>query len=285
MGKIRAMNPRLGLNLHRNHWPTAPALKALEAAGFSWVQVHTPPWPMLCGRERTRLHARALRRVLDTTGLRLILHGPDDLTAGAPKQDRAFEGLLDYAYEALAELVVVHALNIELGDHDRAAAEEQSLHRLAARAGQLGTTLALENLAPVYPSMPRICHDPLAVRDLVRRLGSPAAGMLFDIGHAHVTGKIDTLKRCTAEIVLFHVHDNLGARLNGLEAPGVDPLRLDLHLAPGAGSLPWHRAAPLLRDHAAPLMLEVEPSNRPGLTTLAETAEHVVLDAPLQAVA
>jgi hypothetical protein len=93
------MNPRLGLNLHRNHWPTVAALKAHEAAGFAWVQAHTPPWPMLCGRERTRLHARALRRVLDTTGLRLILHGPDDLTAGAPKQDRAFEGLLDYAYE------------------------------------------------------------------------------------------------------------------------------------------------------------------------------------------
>ena len=59
MGNIRPMDPRLGLNLHRNHWPTAPALKAHEAAGFAWVQVHTPPWPMLCGRERTRLHARA----------------------------------------------------------------------------------------------------------------------------------------------------------------------------------------------------------------------------------
>jgi len=32
-------------------------------------------------------------------------------------------------------------------------------------------------------------------------------------------------------------------------------------------------------------MLEVEPSNRPGLVTLAETAEHVVLDAPLMAAA
>jgi|tagenome__1003787_1003787.scaffolds.fasta_scaffold20961948_2 sugar phosphate isomerase/epimerase len=285
MGNIRAMNPRFGLNLHRNHWPTAPALKAHEAAGFSWVQVHTPPSSMLCGRERTRLHARALRRVLDTTGLRLVLHGPDDLTAGAPQPDRAFEGLLDYAYEARAELVVVHALNIALGDRERAAAEEHSLQRLAERARRLGTTLALENLAPVYPSQPRICHDPLAVRDLVRRLENPAARMLFDIGHAHITGKVDTLKRCRGEIVLFHVHDNLGARLNGLEAPGVDPLRLDLHLAPGAGSLPWHRLAGLLRDHSAPLMLEVEPSNRPGLVTLAETAEHVVLDAPLMAVA
>jgi sugar phosphate isomerase/epimerase len=285
MVNIRAMNPRIGLNVHRNDWPTPPALKALEAAGFASVQVHTPPWPMLCGRERTRLHARALRRVLDTTGLRLVLHGPDDLTAGAPQQDRAFEGLLDYAYEARAEFVVVHPLNIPIGDHERAAAEEQSLRRLAELARRYGTTLALENLAPVYPSSPRICHDPIAVRDLVRRLDNPSAGMLFDIGHAHITGKLDTLKRCAKEIVLFHVHDNLGARLNGLDAPGVDPLRLDLHLAPGAGSLPWHRLTPLLRDHDAPLMLEVEPSNRPDLVTLAETAEHVVLDAPVAAAA
>ena len=78
---------------------------------------------------------------------------------------------------------------------------------------------------------------------------------------------------------------HLGARLNGLEAPGVDPLRLDLHLAPGAGSLPWHRLTGLVRDHSAPVMLEVEPSNRPGLTTLAETAEHVVFDAPVAAAA
>jgi len=75
------------------------------------------------------------------------------------------------------------------------------------------------------------------------------------------------------------VHDNLGARLNGLEAPGVDPLRLDLHLAPGAGSLPWHRVAPLLREHQAPLLLEVEPSYRPALVDLAEAAWRVLLPA------
>lgn len=271
------MDYRLGLNLHRNHWPTAPALKAHEAAGFSWVQAHTPPWPMLCGRERTRLHARALRRVLDTTGLRLIVHGPDDLVAGAAWQDRAFEGLLEYAYESRAELVAVHVLNVKLGDLERAAEEEQSLARLVERARTLGLTLALENLAPVYPSEPRICHEPLRVRDLVRRLDSAAAGMLFDIGHAHVAGRLDALKSCAPDVVLFHVHDNLGARLNGLEAPGVDPLRLDLHLAPGAGSLPWHRVAGVLRDHPAPLMLEVEPSHRPGLVALAQAAERVVL--------
>ena len=273
------MDPRLGLNLHRNHWPTAAALKGHEAAGFSWVQAHTPPWTMLCGRERTRLHARALRRVLDTTGLRLIVHAPDDLSAGTAKHDRAFRGLLEYAYEARAELVAVHVLHHNLADHEHAVVEEDSLHRLAEDARRLGLTLALENLAPVYPAEPHICHEPIRVRDLVRRLDTPAAGMLFDVGHAHVTGRLDALQACARDIVLLHVHDNLGARLHGLEAPGVDPLRLDLHLPPGAGTLPWHRIGPLLREHDAPLMLEVEPSYRPSLVKLAETASRVVFGA------
>jgi sugar phosphate isomerase/epimerase len=273
------MDPRLGLNLHRNHWPTAAALKAHEAAGFSWVQAHTPPWPMLCGRERTRLHARALRRVLDSTALRLIVHAPDDLAAGTPRHDRAFRGLLEYASDSHAELVAVHVLHHKLVDHERAAAEEDSLHRLAEDARRLGVTLALENLAPVYPAEPRICHEPIRVRDLVRRLATPAAGMLFDLGHAHIACRLDALQACVSDIVLLHVHDNLGARLHGLEAPGVDPLRLDLHLPPGAGSLPWHRIAPILREHDAPLMLEVEPSYRPGLVELAAVASRVVLGA------
>ena len=31
-----------------------------------------------------------------------------------------------------------------------------------------------------------MCHDPLSVRDLVRRLDTPAYGMLLDVGHANV---------------------------------------------------------------------------------------------------
>jgi sugar phosphate isomerase/epimerase len=60
------------------------------------------------------------------------------------------------------------------------------------------------------------------------------------------------------DLVLFDVHDNLGARRHDLGAPAVDPLKLDLHLPPGAGCLPWDRIGPLLTAHDAPLMLEVE---------------------------
>jgi sugar phosphate isomerase/epimerase len=278
------LGTRLGLNVHRDQWPTAPLLDSYESSGFSWVQVHTPPRPMLADRERCRSHARALRAALAPYGLRLLLHGPDDLSVGTLEHDRAFDGLMDYAAEAGAELVVYHGLAFPVGDSAptglRAAAEEQSLQRFSARAEALGLTIAIENLAPVYPTPapPRICHDPLAVRDLVRRLASPAMGMLLDVGHAHLSANLrgESAERAVRavldDVVLFHVHDNLGARRHDLGAPGVDPLKLDLHLPPGAGCLPWDRLGPLLADHHAPLMLEVERSHGVAPAALATGA-------------
>ena len=112
------------------------------------------------------------------------------------------------------------------------------------------------------------------MRDLVRRLASPAAGMLLDVGHLHITADAShsdpalVAAAVAPDVVLFHVHDNLGVRRRDIDAPGVDPLKLDLHLPPGRGSLPWGRIAGTLRDHDAPLLLEVEPSQRPALPEL-----------------
>ena len=179
------METRLGLNVHRDAWPTAPDLTAHAAAGFAWVQVHTPPRPTLCDRRLGLRHARGLRASLDGTGLRLLLHAPDDLSAGTLEHDRAFEGLLDYAATAGAELIAYHGLNFVEADgpaaarpHERAHLEERSLTPLLQRALSLGVTVAIENLAPVYPgARRRRCHDPLAVRDLVRRLDHPSAAL------------------------------------------------------------------------------------------------------------
>ena len=275
---------RIGLNVHRDAWPTPALLAGYEAAGFTWVQVHTPPAAVLRERRHALRHARALRAVLDGTRMRLLLHAPDDLSVGTAEADAAFDGLLDHAAQAGAELVAYHGLNFAQADgpaaarlRERAQLEERSLLPLLQRAQSLGVTIAIENLAPLYPGARRMCHDPLAVRDLVRRLASPAAGMLLDLGHLHITtdaSRADIcglLAACAPDVVLFHVHDNLGAR-RGLDAPGIDPVKLDLHLPPGRGSLPWTRVAGTVSAHRAPVMLEVERSHRPALETLsAET--------------
>jgi sugar phosphate isomerase/epimerase len=279
------MHERLGIDIPRDAWPTPTVLAAHVAAGFGWVQVRTPPAPMLADRRHGLRHARALRGQLLDGGLRLVLHAPDDLSAGTAAGDRACEGLIDYAAEAGAELVALHGLNFVEADgpaaariHERALLEERSLVTLLQRAQSLGVTLALENLAPTYPGPARRCHDPIAVRDLVRRLDSPAAGMLLDLGHLHITADATRsdpatiLAACAQDVVLFHVHDNLGARRRHLDAPGADPLRLDLHLPPGRGSLPWGRLSAAVLEHDAPLMLEVEASQRPPLPDLAAAA-------------
>lgn len=280
-----AIRGRLGVDIPRDQWPTAATLKGVEASGFAWVQVRTPPAAMLRDRGSLRRHARALRANLDSCGLRLVLHGPDDLSVGTLDHDRAFDGLLDYAREARAELVVYHGLAFAGADGpggDRARLrvhdEERSLARLARRAHALGLTVAVENLAPVHPGPSLLSHDPLRVHDLVRRLRMPSLGMLLDIGHAHITCALagtdlgDVLRRVADDVVLFHVHDNLGCRRHDVGFPDVDPLRLDLHLPPGGGTLPWDRVRAALRGHHAPLLLEIAPPHRPQLVALQRTA-------------
>jgi sugar phosphate isomerase/epimerase len=142
--------------------------------------------------------------------------------------------------------------------------------------------VAIENLAPMYPGTGRRCHDPIAVRDLVRRLDTPSAGMLLDLGHLHITADATrsdhaaVLRACLPDLVLFHVHDNLGARRRHLDVPGADPLKMDLHLPPGRGSLPWDRISGELVAHSAPLVLEIEPSQRPALAELAVGARRAL---------
>lgn len=285
----RPLGGRLGLDVPRETWPTAPELKRLEACGYGWIQLHTPPIGMLADPLGARRHADCLRAVLAPTSLHVALHAPDDLRLGEPLHDAAFAGLLDYAVAVGAGFVVYHpaCLPIATGAaadrvEDRLLAEERALRRFAARAEDAGLTIALENLAPVYPSAPLLSHAPLFVRDLVRRIDSPAVGMAFDLGHAHVTSQMagvalaDVLAAARADVVLFHVHDNLGLRRGPGTPPGIVPLRLDLHMAPGRGTLPWRSIAPLLRTHPAPLLMEVAAGQRPDPLRLATVSAELL---------
>jgi sugar phosphate isomerase/epimerase len=271
------LDGRLGLNVPYEWWPSAAALKAIEAAGFKWVQVASPPVAMLADPRHAVRHAAALRRALEVTDLKVVVHGPTNLQVGSALHDRAFEGLLEYAYGIRAALVVYHALDFDRrGLHS--AQEEQALRKLGHLAEAMRLLVCLENLCPVYPGRSSVCHDPLSVRDLVKRLDSPAYGMLFDIGHAHVVAgfmgvETQTLLEPVLDAVrLFHVHDNLGPRLWGEGRPSLDPLQLDLHLPPGGGTLPWDEVSSFLLAHDAPLMMEIHPAHRPLPSSLWEAA-------------
>ena len=266
-GSSASVEDRLGLNIPYEWWPSAAALKGLEAAGFAWIQTASPPVEMLADPRHCVRHSTALRRALEVTSLRVVVHGPTNLQLGSAAHDRAFEGLLEYSYTVGASHVVYHALDFPRRGTD-SNEEEKALRRMGATAEALGLSVCLENLCPVYPGRSSVCHDPLSVRDLVARLDCRAYGMLLDVGHAHVVSGymgIETaalVEPVLGAVRLFHVHDNLGARLGGEGGPGLDPLQLDLHLPPGDGDVPWEQLRAALTRHEAPLMMEIHPAHR-----------------------
>ena len=272
--------PRLGLNVPYEQWPAAPVLKEIEAAGFAWTQVPSPPQPVLLDGRRLLRHASALAAALETSGLRPLLHAPGSLRAGSRDGDRAFHGLLTYASEVGASQIVYHAANLPDGpaSEDALLGEIRSLSELARRAEELGVTIALENLAPVFPGPDALSFTPRLLRTVANRLASPAVGLCLDLGHANVvadlrhTDPIELLEPALDHATLFHLHDNLGARRGVESPPELDPLRLDLHLPPGRGTVPWERLAPLLERNQSPLVLEVHPAHRPPAAAIHERA-------------
>jgi len=275
---------RLGLSIPYDWWPAAPILKEMEAARFRFVQVPSPPPSVLVSPRDATRHAAALCEALGTAGLRPVLHGPGSIRAGTRDGNLALEGLISYAAEVGASLVVYHAANLldEPASEDARLAETGSLAALATRAERLGVVIALENLAPVYPSPDALSFTPLVLRTMAKRISSPAVGLCLDVGHANIvarlrrTDPLELIEPALDRAVLFHLHDNLGARREDPGSPEIDPLRLDLHLPPGRGNVPWDRLAPLLaRKCAAPLILEVHPP-RPTAAHLFEAAVNTV---------
>ncbi len=285
------LDARLGLNIPTGWWLSAQLLKGFEAGGFAWAQVPSPPEDILISPRECLAHSRAAAESLATTGLRIVIHAPGELRVGSREADRSFEGLLAYAGEVGAEIVVYHARNVEddPATEDAQLAETRSLSRLAARAEQLQTLIALENLAPFYPAPERLSHSPMVLRTLAHRLGSPAIGLCLDLGHAHIVSDLrhsditELVEPVLDAVVLFHLHDNLGARRGRRLAPELDPLRLDLHLAPGRGTLKWACVAQQLRLHPAPLMLEVHPPHRGRHTDLVDVTASALGDPHLAA--
>jgi sugar phosphate isomerase/epimerase len=270
-GDLGPLAGRLGLAVPHEWWPSTPLLKSFEAAGFALAQLPSPPASVLADPRQATPHAAAVGEAIGGTRLGAVIHAPVSLLAGTQESDLAFEGLLSYAADAGAEQVVyhAHALTDEPSSQDRLLAETRSLARLAARAEALDVTIAVENLAPVFPGPERLSDTPITLRSLVNRIGSENLGLCLDVGHAHIVAdlKHTTLERLIERVLdsvtLFHVHDNLGGRWDRQPPVGLDPLRLDLHLPPGTGTLPWSRIAPLVAAHEAPLVLEVHPPHRP----------------------
>ena len=277
----RSLGARLGLTVPHEWWAAPALLKSLDAAGFSFVQVDAPPASVLARPEHRRRHSDALAAALTGTELSPVVHAPGDLHLAADGGEAAFDGLLRYAAELGAAQVVYHALALvdEPASEAPLRREAAALGRQSELAERLGVAIAVENLAPLYPGPDPIAASPLSLRGLVLRTGSDAIGVCLDLGHAHIVSQLrhtslTRLVEPVADLVtLVHLHDNLGSRqrLSPDGAIAVDPLRLDLHLAPGAGTLPAEEAAAVIAATPAPVVCEVHPPHRPAPAELFES--------------
>ena len=220
----------------------------------------------------------ALREALGTTALSLIVHAPSGLHLGNASGDRAMDGLIDYVVEAEAEQIVYHALAFPDEPQSEHALRDEmtSLRRAVRRAELHDVVIAIENLAPLYPGKETVSASPMSLRAAARRVTSEGIGLCLDLGHAHITAELrhTSLERLIEPVMdavtLIHAHDNYGARRKQPSSGGlgVDPLRLDLHLPPGRGTLPWHQVARLVTRSVAPVILEVHPPFRPRVAEL-----------------
>ena len=212
--------------------PPRRSLKEIEAAGFSFVQVPSPP-PSVLDPPPRRPPPRG--RPVGCAGNRGASHRAPRPRFGARRNEAgrpgASRGCSRYAAEVGASHVVYHAANLpdEPASEDGRLAETRSLASLAGGAERLGVIIALENLAPVFPSPDALSFTPMILRTMAKRISSPAVGLCVDVGHANVvaglrrTDPLELIEPVLDRTVMFHLHDNLGGRHGDPGAAGDRP--------------------------------------------------------------
>ena len=146
--------------------------------------------------------------------------------AGRQKAVRESEAALQIARRIPFDVLVVHlgtpSERSQPGDNSRSSAF-RSAEEICRLAEPLGVRVALE----VIPN--DLSTAASLVSMIERDLDSPAAGICFDFGHAHLMGDVaDEIETAAEHVISTHVHDNRR--------------RSDEHLAPYQGSINWDMA-------------------------------------------
>ncbi len=253
--------PRFGVSVAEN-------LALSRSEGVQYLELY---WRSFF-RQRTVEFGRGLRDVWAEAGVTIdSLHGPHgescDLAAPEPAARQAAVALWRELLEPFAatgcRVAVLHPSAGRTPRADRAEAARRladSLAELLPAAQQAGLLLALENLGPGQFG----CREEelLAV---LEACDSPALGLCFDTGHAHLTRR------------LLPLHDALAARCVHYHISDNDQLA-DHHAPPPYGTIPWQpfwqRVAAQAPRH--PLLLEVPPTDQRAVSHLRSLATAMV---------
>jgi sugar phosphate isomerase/epimerase len=237
----------------------AGALDALESLGLDSVELFLPALGVVVGGRVRPAALRALRAACSGRPFGITLHGPlsgdlGDPDHGALHRDVARAGL-EAAAEIGAPVLVQHATVLrrpEPGAAERAQALEiEALAALAPEAAAAGCVLAVETL---FARRDEWTASPAELAAMLRAVDHPSVGATIDFSHAalHAAGRGADCLAELAPLAPFarhmHVHDSFGRPAPFRPWSRGDAVAFgfgDLHLPPGAGSLPWDDFAAL----------------------------------------
>lgn len=198
-----------------------------------------------------------LRRFGTAHGIAWTLHAPITGCNPATRYSEPLRASLDLLVRTLrvADLlecshIVLHPgeadedaaaeLEAESGAGRQAADDEGAALRVAAflreallAAGTPNVAIALENVPP-YPGL--LGTDAAFLGRVLQLADSPQIGIVFDVGHAHMTGAgqcLSSLRSVLFDIISIHLSDNGGKH--------------DDHQRLGAGTVPLEETVELLK--------------------------------------
>lgn len=250
----------VGIN-HTGNISTPEDLEPAKTAGADFVEIWLQDLGVILGGGLDQSLVETVRELLLGAGLSYTVHAPlqanlMDLTAPEVQRDVLMSSVR-FAGEIGAGVVVCHAgqrlaaRDARFRLKDQLAAERSALRGIGETAGALGVSIAVENYYPDQSVLDGVAYDysvwPSELAEQIEAVDHPAVGICLDVGHAALAAGafgFDLFEECatTAPLVRhIHLHDNLGRT-----DPGINPLSYgdpiygtgDLHLPPGAGTIP-----------------------------------------------
>ena len=239
------------------HWDLEPA----KSAGADFVEIWLEDLGVILGGVLDETRLGPLRELLLDADLGYTVHAPlevnlMDLTASEIQRSILMSSVR-FAGEIGAGTVVCHAgqrlaaRDARFRLKDQLAAEREALGEIGDLAEASGVTVAVENFYPDRSILGGAAYDysvwPSDLAEQIDAVDHPAVGVCLDVGHAALAAGafgFDLFEECTAAAPLVrhvHLHDNLG-KID----PSIDPASYgdrifgtgDLHLPPGAGTIP-----------------------------------------------
>lgn len=219
--------------------PLSEAVRLLAEDGWKRIEI------MCEGRHGELLawpeeQLETLKRTGEEYGIRWSIHAPItgcNPASADPETAAASEAVLLETLRIAERLgggcVVLHAGSAEEGAEERyqQIEERQAKERIAAfltrvleRTPEGKAVIALENVPP-YPGLYGI--EVSFLLEIADKVNSPRVGLVFDAGHAHMTGPgrcLFLLQQAMPRLVSLHLSDNRGQE--------------DEHLGLGGGSVP-----------------------------------------------